>query len=259
MLRQYLPEPVREELFGERAKYGKQAWQDDPDWQVWISHYTKMYEATQRSSLIQTKVNNAGYRVMAWEDFNAKAVAEIGPGNGYHLKHFPGNPSSYSVLDVCTDFFPVIEHRCEELGIPVTCHAVETYTPAIPLPSASQDIFLSFYSMEHLHPLEGWLSEIFRVLKPGGVLLGAIPTEGGLAWGLGRWLTSRRILKKQLNLDIKKIVCWEHPNTCDEILAAFRQHGTVRQALWPFSFLNYDTGLVIKFMVTKQEGVSTCE
>ena len=56
------------------------------------------------------------------------------------------------------------------------------------------------------------------VLKPSVCLIGAIPIEGGFAWGLGRLSASRRWFKKNTSIDSDKIICWEHPNFADYIL-----------------------------------------
>ena len=58
----------------------------------------------------------------------------------------------------------------------------------------------------------------FGELKPDGLILGAIPNEGGLAWGMGRFLTSRRWIHTNTQIDYDKIICWEHPNFADKIL-----------------------------------------
>ncbi|HVR41774.1 MAG TPA: methyltransferase domain-containing protein [Thermoanaerobaculia bacterium] len=239
-------------MFGDRERFGRRAWDDDADWKAWHEVYLEAYRDTQRTTAIQTRINESGYQVLEGIDVSDQRVAELGPGGGFHLRRLRGRPASYVALDAFSDFFPNLEAKCRELAIPVQCLTVGAYEPVIALPDASQDVFLSFYSIEHLFPLEGWLDEMFRVLRPGGILAGAIPTEGGVAWGIGRWLTSRRILKKRYGLDIRKIVCWEHPNMCDEIMAALRARGTVRATTWPVPHSPYDASLIIKFIVQKQ-------
>ncbi len=64
---------------------------------------------------------------------------------------------------------------------------------------------------------EYYLQELKRILKPNGILIGAVPTEGGIAWGLGRFVTSRRYVKKHMDIDYDKIICWEHPNFVNKI------------------------------------------
>ena len=111
---------------------------------------------------------------------------------------------------------------------------------------------VSFYSLEHLYPLEPYVAGILRVLKPGGVLIGAIPAEGGLGWGLGRYLTSRRWFKKHTTINPDKLICWEHPNFADHVLTTLDRN-MVQQHLgfWPLAVPSIDMNLVIKFIYAK--------
>jgi SAM-dependent methyltransferase len=116
------------------------------------------------------------------------------------------------------------------------------------------DVVVSFYSLEHLYPLAPYLRELHRVLRPGGVLVGAIPAEGGLAWGLGRLVTSRRWLKRHTTIDPDKIICWEHPNYADAVLGALgaefeREH----LSLWPLPWLPlHDLNLIIRLVYRRR-------
>ena len=251
MLRRYLPSFLRNELFGFREQYGRRPEEADADWQKWLALYPQVYRRTQRRPLVSSLVNEAGYRVLGEVDLRGKQVAEIGAGGGYHLGYFRGVPEMYRVVDVCAEFFEDLAGKCEESGVRASFHQVAPYAASLPWPTDSQDILLSFCSLEHLYPLAQWLDELFRVLRPGGELVGAIPGEGGVAWGLGRWLTSRRTLKREFGLDIRKIVCWEHPNTCDEILAELRARGALREWRWPLGLLPLDAALIVRFIVRK--------
>ena len=64
--------------------------------------------------------------------------------------------------------------------------------------------------------------------------MGAIPAEGGLGWGLGRFLTSRRWLKYHTSIDPDKIICWEHPNFAEQVLAQMDQvFPKQKRQYWP--------------------------
>jgi len=251
MLRHYLPSLLRRELFGDREKYGKRAWEGDPDWETWQREYLSINKLVQHSHGYQHRINDSGYKVLSSFNFDDKRLLEIGAGSGYHIERLRGTPKHFTCIDVCKEFFPVMERVCQKSKIPFSSHTVGAYKPEIPLDSASCDFVLSFYSMEHLHPIDEWLGELFRVLKPGGYLIGAIPAEGGLAWGMGRWLTSKRIIKRKFNLDMRKIICWEHPNSCDEITQALAKMGRLKEKRWPFPLLPYDVNLVVKIIVKK--------
>jgi SAM-dependent methyltransferase len=117
----------------------------------------------------------------------------------------------------------------------------------------SIDVVVSFYSLEHLYPLEPHVREIRRVLKPGGVLVGAVPAEGGLAWGAGRFLTSRRWLKRHSTIDPDKLICWEHPNFADQVVAELDrqlERRLVQTWPWPWPPL-LDLNLIVRLVYAK--------
>ncbi len=125
---------------------------------------------------------------------------------------------------------------------------------ALPLGERVVDVVVSFYSLEHIYPLRPYLSEISRVLRPGGLLVGAIPAEGGLAWGAGRFFTSRRWFKKHTEIDPDKIICWEHPNFADTILADLdATFVRERVSWWPLrSIPSLDLNLIIRLIYRKR-------
>lgn len=252
MIRHYLPSTLSIPLFGDRKTYGKSPWAEDKDWKHWLSIYPEVYFETQRNGSLQKFINNKGYDILKKVNLHGKTMAEIGPGGGYHLSLLKGIPEKYNAIDVCEDFFPNLQMKAVQYAIPLQCHFLKSGTSSLPLDTSSQDVVLSFYSLEHLNPLESWLKEIHRVLRPGGIFVGAVPVEGGLAWGIGRYLTSRRTLKEKFGLDIEKIVCWEHPNMIDEMLPGLESYfQKVIIQKFPFPFLPYDFNLLSKFIAFK--------
>lgn len=71
-------------------------------------------------------------------------------------------------------------------------HLVARSTGPIPFPDESVDLFVSFYSLKHVQKLDQYVQKLHRILRPEGQVVGAVPAEGGLAWGLGWPLTTRR-------------------------------------------------------------------
>ena len=118
--------------------------------------------------------------------------------------------------------------------------------------SDGKDYQVTFYSLEHLYPFSEHLKDMLRVLKPGGKIVGAIPAEGGLAWGLGRFLTSRRWLRKNTSVNPDKIICWEHPSMADEILSSLSEHLYLDKiAYWPLGLPVIDLSLILRFIFSK--------
>jgi SAM-dependent methyltransferase len=251
MLRDYLSNALCTELFGDRQRYGRDIWANDPDWQRWLDSFTHAYQDSHTG--IQGWVNRSGYQVLLDYKLDDHSVLELGPGGGYHIDALCGRPRNYLAIDITDDLADGLRGRFEKLGLSFQFAKVEPNSPRVDLPDASLDTILTFYSLEHVHPLSQWLDELFRLLKPGGRMVGAIPTEGGLAWGLGRYLTSMRSFKKNYDLDLRKIICWSHPNMVDEILAGLSQRGRfLHQSRWPLPFLPNDFNLVNRFVVEKK-------
>ena len=182
-LRHILPRSLSAPLWGDRQRWGLTINPNDPCWQEWQRTYIDFYTANQREG-VGTTVNDAGYRVMANLDLAGKTVLEIGAGDIRHIVHWQGKPKEYILADVHSEMMQKAQTRLDEKAVPYRSILLEREQP-LPLQDDSIDVIVSFYSLEHLYPLRPYLEEMRRVLKPGGILIGAIPAEGGLAWGGG--------------------------------------------------------------------------
>jgi ubiquinone/menaquinone biosynthesis C-methylase UbiE len=252
MLRNYLPYSVYSPLFGDRRTFGLQVKPNDTCWTEWQDMYLKFYYANQKRS-IGAIVNDSGYKIMQEVSLSGKTVLEIGPGDIHHISNWRGRPERYVIADIQQAMLDYSASKLESAGIQYKC-VLLTDREKIELPfrDAAFDVLVSFYSLEHIYLLRDYLPELVRVLKPGGILIGAIPCEGGIAWGLGRYLTSRRWLKRNTSINPDKLICWEHPNFADEILKQMDNHLIKKQIeFWPLALPSIDLNLVIKFVYTK--------
>lgn len=251
VIRKWLPHALRAPLWGDRERWGLSVRPEDPCWQEWERSYLAFYAANQRHG-IGTRVNDAGYRVMSEIDLTGRRVLEIGPGDIRHVAFWRGRPTEYLIADVQEGMLEHAARRLREAGVKFRSTLVSR-GESLPLEDAAADVVVSFYSLEHLYPLQPYLSEIARVLRPGGTLIGAIPAEGGLAWGAGRLMTSRRWFRRHTTVDPDKIICWEHPNHADEILSALdRNFGRCKVESWPLPWLPLmDVNLIIRFVYRK--------
>lgn len=250
-IREFLPQCIRKSLWGDRKRWGLTPAQEDPCWREWQNTYADFYQANQREG-IGTRVNDAGYTVMSSIEMTGKRVLEIGAGDIRHMKHWRGMPAEYLLADISEGMMAFAKKRMEERGVAYRTLHVARNQP-LALEAASVDVIVTFYSLEHLYPLRPYLDEFKRLLKPGGFLIGAIPAEGGLAWGGGRLLTSRRWFKKNTTIDPDKIICWEHPNFADQILGELDKVFT-REAVeyWPLPWLPLlDLNLVVRHLYRK--------
>lgn len=252
MLRRILPNSINSRLFGDRFKYGLNPNPADPEWEEWQNFYNRFYNETQKQGS-GSVVNNSGYRILRQINFDGMNVLEIGPGSLPHIGFWFGLPSRYTLVDVDKSFLESSLTILEQHGVNADPILIDRGT--LPdVPDGSLDFIVSFYSLEHILDLEKSLRFYHKKLKAGGQLVGAIPNEGGLAWGLGRYLTSRRFVHKNSNINYDKIICWEHPNFIDEIFAKIYREGFVSryQRQWPFGFIPLsDMNLVTSFIFEK--------
>ncbi|GAB2912795.1 class I SAM-dependent methyltransferase [Paralcaligenes ginsengisoli] len=253
LARNLLPARISAMLWGDRDKWGLKINEQDSCWKEWQTTYLEFYAANQREG-IGMKVNDAGYEVMRQVDLIGKTVLEIGPGDIRHIAFWRERPAQYILADVQQAMLRKAEAKLADAGVPTRSLHIRR-GEGLPLADASVDVIISFYSLEHIYPLAPYLQELKRILKPGGVLAGAIPTEGGLAWGSGRLVTSRRWFKKNTNIDPDKIICWEHPNFGDQILTELDHVFDRRHAeYWPLSWLpSLDLNLVIRYVYQKSD------
>lgn len=248
LIRNWLPQALRAPLWGDRKAFGLAMVPDDPCWKEWENTQNDFYDETQRGNA-GTFVNDAGYKVMRKVSLSGMTVLEIGAGDIRHDDHWRDSPDRYILADIRQSMNEKAEKTLRERNVRYESILLQRDSN-LPIEDSSVDIVVSFYSLEHIYPLQPYLDELNRVLKPGGKLVGAIPAEGGLAWGLGRFLTARRWFRKNTNINPDKIICWEHPNFADEILGdldkTFERQST---SYWPFPWLPLlDTNLVIRFV-----------
>jgi ubiquinone/menaquinone biosynthesis C-methylase UbiE len=252
-LRHLLPISVQSCLFGNRAKFSRTPVQDDKEWIVWKEKsIIDFYENTQKRG-IGNWVCNLAYPFLAKINFKEKSIIEIGPGDIRHLKYINSKPNLYTICDVEKKCLDMSKKKLDQAGIPNKRILLEkTNSGQLPFSSEQFDFAISFNTLEHLYPLDSYLIEIDRVLKKGGLLLGGVPCEGGLAWGLGRLLTTRRYVHINYGINYDKIICWEHPNFVDYIiikLDTFFERKFLR--LHPFPWLPMDFNLVSSFSYQK--------
>lgn len=244
-----MPDWLSVPLFGDRKRFGDEIWADDPDWQEWQEFYLSFYQNTQKKG-IGKLVNDSGYRILRDIDLEGKYVMEIGPGILPHMRFWQGKPKHYTVVDVKQE---LIDNSCLLLrsgGISTSSFLSASYK--LPFEERCFDVVISFYSLEHVYPLHLYLEEIKRTLSPGGLLVGAIPAEGGLAWGMGRYLTSRRYIKRYSSINPDKIICWEHRNFTAAILEELDRmfHKDIVK-FWPLVIPTIDLNLVVSFVYKK--------
>lgn len=253
MIRDWLPEAMSVRLWGDRKRWGLEIRPDDTCWQNWLVAYADFYRDNQRDG-IGTFINDAGYKIMASIDLTGKRILEVGAGDIRHLRYLKGLPREYVLADISSDMLELAQKKLTAKKIPYNSILLSRHQ-SLPLDDCSVDVIVSFNSLEHLYPLRPYLDDMSRVLRPGGVFIGAVPAEGGFSWGFGRFFTSRRWFKKNTIIDPDKIICWEHPNFADHIIneldAVFNRKEV---QYWPLRRIPLlDCNLILRFCYQKNE------
>ena len=254
LLAQRLPQPIKNILFGNRDKYGTKVIQEDEDWIEWLQIYNDFYTKTQKKG-VGNFVNNSGYKILKKINVTNKTILEIGPGSMYHLKYLQGTPKNYIIADVDKFFLQKSKTKLDDQNITnESIHIVDRNSSDIEgIEKNSIDVILTFFSLEHLYNLKENLISYNQYLSEGGIIVGTVPCEGGLAWGFGRMLTSRRWMKKNTNIDPDKIICWEHPNFVSNIKFHLDNIFSLqKQNFFPIKIINGDFNLLFSFIYAKK-------
>ncbi len=107
-------------------------------------------------------------RAELWQRVKGREVLEIGVGTGNNIAHYPSG-CSLTAIDLSPRMLERARARADRLGVAVTLREADAQT--LPFADASFDTVVTtcvFCSVPD--PLRG-LSEVRRVLKPGGQLL----------------------------------------------------------------------------------------
>lgn len=137
-------------------------------------------------------VENIGHKLIAAKAANARRILEVGIGGGEHLvfrnpsagnEHYIGVDLSFEYAKICKEAF----------GIPV----IRADASMLPFGPAQFDCVVAIAILEHVQSLERTLTELERVLEPGGRLLVIIPTNGSLAVNLFKMVMTYPALRRR--------------------------------------------------------------
>lgn len=174
-------------------------------------------------------------------------ICDVGCGQGYHYRYFKA-PERVIGLDIRVDSL----RRVREIS-PRT-PLIQADSSALPFKSGSIGTAVSIYTFEHIYYLRDTLVETARILKPGAKLYVGLPCEGGLAWTLGRKLTSERTMSRRYNVDYRKYIALEHCNTASKVMTMLEEFFH-RDRCWyfPLSMLpTVHSNLTVALALTKR-------
>ncbi len=159
-------------------------------------------------------------------------ICDLGCGSGFHIPYFAGQAARLIGIDI----------RLESLG---KCRAlnkdvilIQADLTRLPVHDGVFQAMLSIYALEHVYHLSDACDEIVRTVADGGDFYVGLPCEGGLAWNMGRKLTSERAMSKRYDLDYRNYIKLEHCNDAADILSTLKKRLTqCRRTYYPLSMV----------------------
>ena len=149
----------------------------------------------------------------------AGRTLEIGAGLGDHMRYEDLENQEYHAVELRESMAEAIRR-----DFPAAVTVVADCQRRLPYEDAGFDRVIAIHVLEHLPDLPAALSEVARVLKPGGAFSIVIPCEGGLGYSAGRRITSQRAFERRYRTSYRWFVESEHVNQAHEVLRELRNY-----------------------------------
>jgi hypothetical protein len=178
---------------------------------IYLKHIQENRHGQSPASRLSTALEGWMHRRIAKdarESNHSLSTLEIGAGTLNHLRYEAHNPT-YDIVEPAHYLFN---------GSPFLSLLRTIYSEVKEVqPDTPYDRIISIASFEHICNLPEVVAYSGLLLKPGGQLRAAIPTEGGPVWKLGWKLTTGFEFKRRHGLDYEVIMRAEHVNTWREV------------------------------------------
>lgn len=218
----------------------------DAHYREWNRRLAQAQGYFYQSSPLVSWVQNAGHRaIRAMTAARPDALTlDLACGDGGH-RPYMHRPDRVLGIDIDQASLEAYRRRHpESLAVRGDCYR-------LPFRDASFDRIINIYNLEHLVHLDFALEEARRVLKAEGELMVSVPTEGGLAWTLGRQLTTVRQFGRD-GLDYVRANAIDHCNCIWQIEKTIQRHFRVAERrLFPFPVPTYHANLIVTWSLRK--------
>lgn len=152
---------------------------------------------------------------------------DVGAGLGEHLEFEDGRRGHYVALELRPEMAAELRRK-----YPYVTTLNANIEEGLPLAANEFDRVLAIHVLEHLPNLPAALDELRRVLAPQGILSVVLPCEGGIAYSLGRRLTTQRVFEKRYGVSFDWCIQSEHVNSLAEVVQELELRFTKEESSW---------------------------
>ncbi|NDC83849.1 class I SAM-dependent methyltransferase, partial [bacterium] len=116
-------------------------------------------------------------------------LMDLGCGFGRLFDAYYSHARQFILLDYATNMLEQATERLSKYSDQITF--IQGDARSVPLPDASVDIIVSIRTLHHLPDYERFISELHRLLRPGGIVVFEIPNFRHIL-NIGRFLMGRQ-------------------------------------------------------------------
>lgn len=222
----------------------------DDDYQKWLGVRAVSHDFFYGTKGVAT-VQNAGHRAVRTLQGNNtyEITLDLGCGDGAHYPYLK-EPDKCLGVDMDQQSLEKLKIRFPNFS--VVC--ADGYN--LPVRDQSVDCIISIYNLEHMVYLDLILEEMVRILSPGGDIYISVPTEGGIAWDIGRSLGRNLLFTRKFALthtdiqtiDYNRVLEIEHINCIYQLEKAFKRHFDIKKRIFfPFHIPSFQLNLITTY------------